>query len=65
MEMEVSGLTRAALGERTPERLVQRNGYRDRVWETRAGMVELRIPKLRKAAIFLASSNRAAWRRRR
>jgi putative transposase len=52
MEMEVSGLTGAALGERTPERLVQRNGYRDRIWETRAGTVELRIPKLRKGSYF-------------
>jgi putative transposase len=52
MEMEVSGLTGAGLGERTPERLVQRNGYRDRIWETRAGTVELRIPKLRKGSYF-------------
>ena len=52
MEMEVSGLTGAALGESSPERLVQRNGYRDRIWETRAGTVELRIPKLRKGSYF-------------
>lgn len=52
MEMEVSGLTGAALGERSPERRVQRNGYRDRIWETRAGTVELRIPKLRKGSYF-------------
>ena len=52
MELEVGGLTGAAWGEKSPERLVQRNGYRDRVWETRAGTVELRIPKLRKGSYF-------------
>src|SRR4249920_2174542 len=51
MEMEVAGLTGAALGEKSPERLVQRNGYRDRMWETRAGSVELRIPKLRRVVL--------------
>ena len=52
MELEVGGLTGAAWGEKSPERLVQRNGYRDRVWETRAGTVELRIPKLRRGSYF-------------
>jgi transposase-like protein len=52
MELEVEAQTGAAYGEKSPERLVQRNGYRDRVWETRAGMVELRIPKLRKGSYF-------------
>jgi len=52
MELEVAGLTGAAYGEKSQERLVQRNGYRDRSWETRAGTVELRIPKLRKGSYF-------------
>ena len=52
MEMEVGGLTGAAYGEKTSERLAQRNGYRERAWETRAGTVELRIPKLRKGSYF-------------
>jgi putative transposase len=52
MELEVEGLTGAAYGEKNAERLVQRNGYRDRLWETRAGTVELRIPKLRKGSYF-------------
>jgi putative transposase len=52
MELEVGGLTGAAWGEKSPDRLVQRNGYRDRAWETRAGTVELRIPKLRRGCYF-------------
>jgi putative transposase len=52
MEMEVGALTGAAYGEKAPSRFVQRNGYRGRDWETRAGTVELRIPKLRKGSYF-------------
>jgi len=52
MELEVGGLTGAAYGEKDAERLAQRNGYRERDWETRAGTVELRIPKLRKGSYF-------------
>ena len=52
MELEVENLTGASYGEKSPERRAQRNGYRDRDWETRAGAVELRIPKLRKGSYF-------------
>ena len=52
MDLEVGAVTGAAYGEKDPRRLAQRNGYRDRDWETRAGTVELRIPKLRKGSYF-------------
>ena len=52
MDLEVGGLTGAGYGEKNPDRLAQRNGYRERDWETRAGTVELRIPKLRKGSYF-------------
>ena len=52
MELEVGAATGAGYGEKDPTRLAQRNGYRDRDWETRAGTVELRIPKLRKGSYF-------------
>ena len=52
MELEVGGLTGAAYGEKSAERKAQRNGYRDRDWHTRAGTVELRIPKLRTGSYF-------------
>src|SRR3979409_1527209 len=52
MELEGGAATGAGYGEKTPDRLTQRNGYRDRDWETRAGTVELRIPKLRRGSYF-------------
>jgi transposase-like protein len=45
MEIEVTGLTGGGHDERSPVRLARRNGYRGRDCETRAGTVELRIPK--------------------
>jgi putative transposase len=52
MALETEALCGAAVGERTPDRRNQRNGYRDRDWDTRAGTVELRIPKLRHGSYF-------------
>ena len=52
MELEVGAATGAEYGEKSAERLAQRNGYRERDWETRAGTVELRIPRLRKGSYF-------------
>src|SRR3546814_20188222 len=50
MELEVEARTGAPAGARSAERLTQRNGYRERAWETRAGRIELAIPKLRKGS---------------
>jgi transposase-like protein len=48
MEVEIAQLAGAEHGERAPARRVaQRNGYRDRRWDTRVGEVELEIPRLR------------------
>ena len=52
MEAEVSELIGATHGERTPDRATHRNGYRARRWDTRAGELELRIPKLRQGSYF-------------
>ena len=52
MALETDTLCGAGHGERSAERTNQRNGYRDRDWHTRAGTVELRIPKLRRGSYF-------------
>ena len=52
MQLESGTLCSAAPGERTPDRLNQRGGYRDWDWQTRAGNVELCIPKLRRSSYF-------------
>ncbi len=52
MELEACAAAGAGYGEKSPLRTAQRNGYRDRDWETRAGTVELRIPRLRKGSYF-------------
>ena len=53
MELEVSELIGAELGERRPDdRATHRNGYRPRRWDTRAGEIELQIPKIRQGSYF-------------
>ena len=52
MNLEVEALTGAPAGVRSPDRLNHRNGYRERAWDTRAGRIELAIPKLRKGSYF-------------
>ena len=50
MEAEVSAGIGAEHGERSPNRITPRNGYRSRAWDTRVGTMELRIPKLREGS---------------
>src|SRR3954469_5742550 len=53
MGLEVSELIGARRGERRPEdRATRRNGYRSRRWDTRAGEINLEIPKLRQGSYF-------------
>jgi putative transposase len=52
MELEIEAKTGVPMGARSPDRLNHRNGYRERAWDTRAGRVDLAIPKLRKGSYF-------------
>ena len=52
MDAEVTARIGAERGERSPDRLTYRNGYRSRQWDTRVGTMELRIPKLREGSYF-------------
>lgn len=52
MEIEVAQKTGAERGERSPNRINYRNGYRERAWDTRVGRIDLRIPKLRRGSYF-------------
>jgi putative transposase len=52
MNLEVEALTGVPAGVRSPDRLTHRNGYRERAWDTRAGRIDLAIPKLRKGSYF-------------
>jgi len=52
MDFEIEQRCGAEYGERTDERSNSRNGYRERFWDTRAGSIDLRIPKLRRGSYF-------------
>lgn len=52
MEAEVAAQIGAGLHERSPERSTHRNGYRERLWQTRAGEITLAIPRLRAGSYF-------------
>ncbi len=65
MELEVGAKTGADYHQKTSERKAQRNGYRERDWQTRAGNVERGFPSCAPAAIFLLSWSRGGRQRRR
>ena len=52
MEIDAEGRCGAGYDEKSAERTNSRNGYRERTWDTRAGSVELKIPKLRQGSYF-------------
>jgi putative transposase len=52
MSAEADAVCGAAYGSRDPDRVNRRNGYRDRDWDTRAGTIELQLPKLREGSYF-------------
>ena len=52
MGAEADAVCNAAYGEKNPDRVNSRNGYRPRTWDTRAGTIELAIPKLRQGSYF-------------
>ena len=52
MDLEIEAKTGVPCGSRSRERLNHRNGYRERGWDTRAGRIDLAIPKLRKGSYF-------------
>jgi Transposase, Mutator family len=52
MGAEAEAVCGAGYGERSPERVNRRNGYRERDWDTRVGTIELAVPKLREGSYF-------------
>ena len=52
MSADADAVCGAGYGERSPERVNRRNGYRERDWDTRVGSIELAVPKLRSGSYF-------------
>jgi transposase-like protein len=52
MELEVAQHLGAERYQRSPERQGERNGYRERTWDTRVGTLELRVPRVRDGSFF-------------
>jgi putative transposase len=52
MGAEADALCGAPYGQHSDERVNYRNGYRQRRWDTRAGSIDLAIPKLRQGSYF-------------
>src|ERR671915_645983 len=52
LELEVTQHVGAERHERTAERSGQRNGYRERAWDTRVGTIDLRVPRVRDGSFF-------------
>lgn len=55
MEAEIAGEIGATRGERSPDRATHRNGYRERLWETRVGEIELAVPRKRSGEAYFPS----------
>jgi putative transposase len=60
MEFDIENLCNAGYGERSAERANSRNGYRERLWETRAGSIPVKIPSCARGATSRRSSSRVA-----
>jgi putative transposase len=52
MSADADAVCGAGYGERSPERVNRRNGYRERDWDTRVGSIELAVPRLREGSYF-------------
>jgi putative transposase len=55
MEAEIAGEIGAGRGERSADRATHRNGYRERLWETRVGEIELAVPRKRSGVAYFPS----------